>query len=134
MKEGHLLRIRKSVRQTIGKLIIFDYDDSFECYTLELPWKFNKKNISCIPTDEYIVKPYNSPTKGNVYLFENVIGRDMIEIHVGNKFDDILGCILVGNGFSDISKDGEMDIINSKATMDKFLKFMNNEILKLAIL
>lgn len=135
MKEGVLFRIKKSDKQTLGRLIIFNgIEEVFNCCTLELAWKFNKNNTSCIPTNEYLVKPYNSPTKGKVYLFENVPSRDMIEIHVGNKYTDIKGCIIIGSEFVDINGDGELDVINSKITMEKFLDVMENEILKLKII
>lgn len=64
--------------------------------TLELPWKLNRKYISCIPTGRYEVVPYLSPTKGFVYMLNHVSGRTEIEIHTGNTLRDIKGCILVG--------------------------------------
>jgi hypothetical protein len=41
----------------------------------------------------------------------------MIEIHSGNFHSEILGCILVGDKFKDINKDGQLDVANSKKTM-----------------
>lgn len=64
--------------------------------TLELPWKDNHRNISCIPAGVYEVKPYSSAKFKNVWELQDVPGRSKILIHAGNTVDDIEGCILAG--------------------------------------
>ena len=95
---------------TFGKLELEGADK--DIYTLELPWKDNKRDSSCIPQGIYNVAPYN----GNKYLLAwrvlKVPGREEILIHPGNFACDInmngkifhsdtKGCILVGFGINE---------------------------------
>ena len=130
MKHLSILRIKQDeLIQTLGYGVVFDgIGKIFEFSTLELPWLQNRRNISCIPLGNYDVEKYLSPTKGRgeVFQFTNVPGRSNVQIHIGNYYTDILGCILVGAGFTDINKDGFMDIYSSKRTMNKLLELMPN--------
>lgn len=128
MRQILITRIRQDDDvQTLGHMTVFDgLEKIFECKSLELPWKDNKKNVSCIPSGSYWVDKYLSPTKGRgiVFQFSNVPGRSNIQIHKGNYFTDILGCTLPGAGFTDINKDGYLDVYSSGRTMDKLLEIM----------
>ena len=126
MRQILITRIRQDdTTQTLGHLIVYDdVKKIFECNTLELPWKENKNRISCIPDGAYWVEKYNSAKFGSVFLFNNVKGRSMIEMHTGNYHTDILGCILPGAGLSDINQDGYLDVHTSRRTMEKLLELM----------
>ena len=52
--------------------------------SLELPWKDNKRNYSCIPPLTYQCCLYNSDSRGEVYRILNVPERDSVLIHSGN--------------------------------------------------
>lgn len=66
------------------------------CYTLELPWKDNQNNISCIPVGSYKgILRYDKPDGWRIQL-ENVPNRTGVQIHMGNYTSQIEGCILVG--------------------------------------
>lgn len=111
--------------QALGK---FTYGD-FACKTLELPWRDNQRNVSCIPEGEYVVRRHQSPKFGQTFIIlekhgGHVSGRKWILIHQGNYVTDIRGCILVGNDFHDINQDGLKDVVNSKATMAKMLDLL----------
>lgn len=67
--------------------------------TLELPWRNNQRNISCIPAGNYICSRYRSPTHGDCYFISDVPNRSHILIHAGNTLKDTQGCILVGRLF-----------------------------------
>jgi hypothetical protein len=109
--------------QQLGDLMI----DGFTCKTLELSWKNNQRNISCIPTGEYEVKRKFSFKFGWVYEIQNVPNRTNIYFHSGNTFFDIQGCILLGTHYGDLNKDESADIFNSKITVKKFEDFMNKK-------
>jgi len=69
------------------------------CKTLELPWNYNKRNISCIPAGIY--KFYYDRDIGRFWVL-NVLDRTNIQIHIGNNAlvnnpkSDTTGCILTG--------------------------------------
>jgi hypothetical protein len=81
------------------------------CCTFELPWKGNKRNISCIPKGIYDGKYFNSNTFGDAWRINNVYGRSNILIHIGNWLGDTKGCILIGMGFSGIGVIDSKDAI-----------------------
>jgi len=69
------------------------------CDSLELPWKDNQTEISCIPEGVYTIKSEIHPKKGKVIRLFDVPKRSGILIHVGNDVSEILGCILPGVKF-----------------------------------
>ena len=120
--------------QTLGRALILADDDAvLKFNTIELPLysdpnRTNIPNTNCIPEGTYSVTRIWSPTKGKCFLVHDVPGRTAILIHKGNyasgKKVDTQGCILVGNAFSDINKDGNLDVINSGDTLDKLVEIM----------
>ena len=91
------------------------YTGGFCCYTLELPWIGNKKNVSCIPTGQYVANVDRSVTIGGepVIRLEDVPGRTGILVHVANYTREIQGCVAVGMG-----KDKNSVISSRKAMSD----------------
>ena len=77
-----------------GKLYV---DGSFVCHTLEIPWRWNKKNVSCIPPGRYTC--FWRYDRGRVQV-ENILCpggmRVGVQIHAGNVPAESTGCILVG--------------------------------------
>ncbi len=82
-----------SISPTYGVLL---NDTAPLCVTLELPWKNNAIDVSCIPPGVYPVVP-NTPQKP--WRLCNVPNRTEIDIHVANTTADILGCIGLGFQF-----------------------------------
>lgn len=114
-----LIRLTQNSTQTLGMLFVFDKTKKvFECCTLE---------AKPIPAGKYETEKFNSPKNGACVLLKNVPNRSMIEIHVGNYFNDSTGCILVGSAFSDINQDGFIDVTNSRATLKKLLDVLDEE-------
>ena len=112
------------VNVTLGNAVLLD-DTNNELMgfsTLELPDKDNKKRISCIPEGTYQVTGRISEKFGHHLLVNDVYNRDLILIHSGNYTSQTNGCILVGSGHTDINRDGIMDVVNSKATLERLLK------------
>jgi hypothetical protein len=124
-----LLRIRRNDQGTIG---ILSTPYGFQCHTLELPWRDNKKSISCIPPGEYITRIRVSPKYGKVYHVQDVPNRTYILIHSGNWAGDVEkgyrthvnGCILLGlqRGLLD----GQVAVLNSRLAVSRFMRHMNN--------
>lgn len=110
-------------KQTLGTLTVEDNGKVlFECKTLELPWFCNTFQKSCIPKGTYKVIPRKSAKFGDHLHITDVPGRTYILIHAGNKYTDILGCVLVGDSFGDVNGDGITDVLNSKYTLKNLLK------------
>ena len=55
-----------------------------------------------------------------------MLGRSLILIHIGNYYTQTNGCVLVGKAIADINDDGNMDVTNSKDTLQKLLKVAPN--------
>jgi hypothetical protein len=95
--------------------------------TLELSWKKNAKQISCIPKGVYKVRKRTSAKYGEHFHILNVPNRDFILCHHGNYHTDILGCILPGKGLADINKDGRLDVTGSRQAMKELLATLPKE-------
>lgn len=137
MKKVKLIRNFGDDKQTLGILTT----DGFECKTLELADKNNASRISCIPVGKYTViwtkSPLFSKNAGHdVYTYEiqNVPNRGGIRIHSANFFFQLLGCVALGDMLKDINMDGELDVIHSGATLEKFHQVMNKESFELEII
>lgn len=121
-----ITRTTKQSRQTLGILEVLDENNKclFRCFTLELPFLSNRSKISCIPTGTYDVEKRTSEKYGEHFHILNVPNRDMILIHNGNYYTQILGCILVGKNLVDLNKDGFKDVTESKTTLKKLVAIM----------
>lgn len=101
------------------------FDSGFQCFVLELPWRENEQEHSCIPEGVYQCALRPSRKWGPVpfgktlfllYELKPVQGRTDILIHSGNTIRDSLGCLLVGNAVSD-DVSGATFIRNSRKTL-----------------
>ena len=94
-----LTRVRAESHGTYGTI----YGPGYCAMTLELPWNNNRRNISCVPTGQYLLEPFSSDAHPDTYKLwtmshQEVPGRTDILIHVGNTINDTAGCVLVGYG------------------------------------
>lgn len=124
-----LLRDIRTQKQTKGQLFVLNEnaDEMFSCFTLELPWRNNAQEISCIPEDRYKVKKRWSKKYGWHLHILGVPGRDLILIHEANFVRQLLGCIAVGDKRVDIDGDGLKDVTNSVKTKGKLLELLPDE-------
>ena len=132
----NIYRLKRSSQGTLGMLVA----PGFTCYTLELPWHNNQRNISCIPAGTYDVEIRKSPRYGNVYHVKEVPDRSYILIHSGNWAGDkskgyrtnVAGCILLGQKRGILA--GQLAVLNSRITINRFMREMENEPFKLNII
>ena len=123
-----ILRQEYLDKQTLGYLyVVFDDGDiAFSCYSLELPWKDNERNISCVPTGTYTCKlEYSDRFKRDLWELKDVPNRSECKFHSANYFRQLNGCIALGDDFKDIDGDGNKDVTNSVETMRKFHNELN---------
>jgi hypothetical protein len=136
MKTVYLFRTSTSDQGTEGIVI---YSGKY-CYSLELPWRDNKPNISCIPKGAYEAKIRLSPRFGRVYWILEVEGRTYILIHSGNWAgrEDLgykthtSGCILFGKYRGELQ--GQRAVLASRPALRQFIDTMGNEPFKLIII
>lgn len=127
---------------TKGQLSMVSDDgaEQFYCDTLELAWRDNEKEVSCVSCGTYSITPYKSIRLGRCFLVSDVPGREAILIHAGNYASsdeeyksDIQGCILVGAGYSDINNDGIAEILNSRMTLNGLVTMLTKPTYQLEI-
>lgn len=118
-------RLVSSCDSTLGVWTVHDgLDLIYACKSLELPWKDNKTNISCIPCGTYLVNSRYSLAHKTHFILEGVEGRDYILAHVANYIRELRGCIAVGRVHSDIDMDGKLDVTNSRDTLDELIEIL----------
>jgi hypothetical protein len=131
MERVQIIREQTNDVQTLGSLV---FRGDILCYTLELPWRNNERQISKIPKGVYKVVRRWSKKYQHHFHVTGVQGRDLILIHHGNFFKDTLGCILVGRELLDIDGDGHKDVTASLATMKLLLDVLPKEDFELEII
>lgn len=94
--------------------------ETFLCHTIELPWKNNKRNISCIPEGTYEIEPRFSKRFKHHLILKGVNDRSYILFHpANNALKDLQGCIAPVTYLSGIGKG-----IYSKNAMQKLLSLV----------
>lgn len=95
--------------------------------TLELPWKDNQHDISCIPTGTYECHMTHSPKFGrDTYELVGVLNRSDVRIHPANYAGDVSqgrkselnGCIALGSHIAHVNS--QAVIANSKNSVQAF--------------
>lgn len=82
--------------------------------TLELPWRNNERNRSCIPSGEYDCDYMERSSSGKYrgcFHIKNVAGRSQILIHNGNVPANTKGCIIIGRKVGTLA--GQPAVLNS---------------------
>lgn len=113
----------------------------FSCFTLELPWRDNQVNISCIPAGEYDCLQYFSKAfQQHLYKVQGVAGRSGIAFHSGNVAGATaqgykthsLGCILLGKKQGSLW--GQKAVLVSRITTKRFFRLLKDEPFELKII
>ena len=91
-----LKRVAYTDQGTFGVLI---EDGTPFAVTLELPWRDNETNISCIPVGKYMCETYTRNNGDLAWEVTNVPGRYAILFHIANTVDDLKGCIGVAEEY-----------------------------------
>lgn len=102
--------------------------EGFTCSVLELPWRNNIHQRSCITPGDYVCRwQFSNHFQRDIYHVLDVIGRDAIEIHSANWAGDVdkgfkaqlLGCFAPGITYGDVTIDGhtQWGILKSKVAL-----------------
>lgn len=125
-----LERNKSTLHSTTGKLLLVDNKNNLilQLQTLERPWIFNERKVSCIPTGTYLVKPHISPKFGKCFKIQDVKGRSDILIHSGNVVADTIGCVLVGLSSGSVDDSDTAMVYSSRKAMAVLLALIDKEI------
>ncbi len=78
----------------LGTNGMLSYDNQLICYTIELPWQYNRRLVSCIPEDRYRLLLRYSKRHQLHLLIKDVPFRSLILIHkANNALKELKGCI-----------------------------------------
>ena len=114
-----------------GTFGVFIFPSGAFSYSLELPWKGNQQNVSCIPTGEYLCKPRLSNRFGKTYHVTDVPDRSYILIHAANLAGDVslgkrthlAGCIAPGQYRGSLA--GQRAVLASRSALTRFHRALN---------
>lgn len=108
---------------TIGVFIVFDDNmPILSCLSLELPWRDNEPNVSCVPEGEYEIKyEYSNKFKRFLWELKGVPDRSEVKIHPANNVNELEGCIALGIKLSLRSA-----LVSSRPSVEQFQRIMEN--------
>jgi hypothetical protein len=115
-----LRRTKHSPTHTLGVLTVVDEKEIqlYRCFSLELGWHNNAPRTSCVPSGVYTIKLEYSPAfKRKLWELKGVRNRSECKIHGANYVSQLLGCVAPGLAYSDLDKDGVIDITNSRVAL-----------------
>ena len=102
-------------------------------WTVELPWRGNKHDVSCIPARRYRCGFTWSPHFARkTYQVLAVPGRSGIRLHRCNFASELLGCIGIGRKVAKFPN-GVLGVTNSRTSMDAFVREMGEQPFELRI-
>lgn len=118
-----LQRLIQNEHGTYGALA--DDENEPMCRTLELPWKHNQPQVSCIPAGTYkCFRRYSGHFNCEVFEIGGVPGRSDVLLHPANYTSELRGCVALGTSFADLNGDGVQDLAQSREAFDAFMERM----------
>jgi hypothetical protein len=121
-----IIRIEQTEEATFGALLA---GGRILCVTLELPWRGNQRNVSCIPHGIYNLRRRASWSRsreiGHTYEVDGVPGRSGILFHPGNTAEDIEGCIAPGTYVAQVN--GHRGVARSLPAYKKLIQHIDTQ-------
>lgn len=135
MKDVYLFRVQGSGQGTLGLWLT----TGFQARTIELPWKDNRPNVSCIPAGQFRAVYRWSQKFKHHYWIQEVLDRSWVLTHSGNFAGDTdlgykthsHGCVIMGKYHGKYL--GQDAVLLSRPTLRAFISFMNREPFNLKI-
>lgn len=126
--EAYLIRRRRSDQGTEGVISVPVL--GFSSFSLELPWRDNRPNVSCIPPGTYPIS-WRESRRWKAYHIQNVPDRSWILSHPGNYAGDVekgylthvQGCVLQGSRMGVLK--GQRAVLASRPTLRRFNALMD---------
>lgn len=96
------------------------YQGKFICFMIELPWKENARNVSCIPDGRYELALWYTDRFKHHLVVKNVPGRSGILVHpANNAVKELRGCLAPVTHLTGIGTG-----VLSRKALDKLLLFI----------
>lgn len=114
-------------KATLGTLLVYDDDGKqiFKKESLERGWLDNQRRISCVPVGVYdLVLEYSDKFRKDLWELKGVPNRSECKIHAANYWNQLNGCIALGNARKYIDRDLILDVTSSRDTMKFFHEVM----------
>ncbi len=117
--------VRVETHPEFGTFGVLTISGTATCVTLEPYSRDNAKNVSCIPTGQYICKRYSSIKHPDTFEITGIEGRSYVLFHAGNVDEHTAGCVLLGSEFGALGKDRA--ILESGKAFGEFLKYFKGQ-------
>lgn len=120
-------RFDKGEKQTLSHVHVVQLGITLFTFAgMELPWKNNEHNISCIPVGIYDCEkvPSSASIPYDHISITNVPDRSGVCIHKCNFSRQLRGCLAVGDKHVDIDNDKLLDITNSGKAFSVLMRMM----------
>lgn len=108
---------------TLSRLLVED----LELYLIELPWRGNERNRSCIPEGVYPFQKHDSPRHGETLWLRDVPERSEILIHSANGPHQLDGCLAPGIAYDWWAEHNELCVVDSREALRKLLDAADDE-------
>ena len=116
-----LVRLEESSES--GTFGVLKVNKSVFCVTLEPPDLENRRNVSSIPAQQYLMQRVVSPKYGETFEVTGVPDRDHVLLHPGNIVTHTEGCILLAEHYGKLK--GNRAVLNSGQTFREFMVLLD---------
>lgn len=131
MKKVVVLRdLFVDTRASLGTCFVYDETDRqlFKKQSLERAWLDNKSRESCIPQGIYPLRlEYSDRFGKKLWEIKDVPGRSECKFHSANYWNQLNGCVALGNNRKYINRDLVLDVTSSRDTMTLFHQAMGDD-------
>lgn len=135
--EAFIFRFHTGDQGTAGVLYVPAVN--FSRPVIELPWRDNRRNVSCVPPGDYDCMRIVSSRYGECFWIRGVEGRTGILTHWGNVAGDqkmgfrthSAGCILIGSYAGKLW--GQRAVLASRRAFRELMEEIETDYLKLSI-
>lgn len=129
MKTVYIIRDTRTDKESLGTMMVIDHGKVlYNSHLLELGWKDNKNDISCVPVGIYdLVLEYSDKFKTVLWEAKGIPNRSECKFHSANYYTDLNGCFAPGKRRADINYDGELDVTSSRTALREFMTAMGTD-------
>ena len=128
--------IRKTTSEggTTSEVYARKGNDSIKLYGIEPPWRDNKPFVSCIPSGQYVILPWESSKYGDCFAFTggevslykgSGAARYACLIHPANYAHQLQGCLAVGLSKGETTE-GNPAVWSSRKAMSKLIDLVGD--------